>query len=164
MGCNGGNLWFAWIHLQSTGATTEECLPYASGDGTVAACPATCVDGSPIQRYKCKNNYSKKGNDIKGAIQTGGPVETGFTVYADFMTYKSGVYHHVTGDQLGGHAVKIIGWGSDEEGSYWICANSWGPTWGEEGFFRIAAGDSGIDAGAYGCDPKLTTSALEFTA
>jgi cathepsin B len=36
-----------------------------------------------------------------------GPVETGFRVYQDFMTYKSGVYHHVTGKLLGGHAVKI---------------------------------------------------------
>ena len=31
-------------------------------------------------------------------------------VYADFMTYKSGVYKHTTGDYLGGHAIKIIGW------------------------------------------------------
>lgn len=77
------------------------------------------------------------------------------------MTYKSGVYRHVTGEQLGGHAVKIVGWGSDSEGDYWICANSWGVKWGEEGFFNIAAGDCGIDAGAYGCNPNLAPS-VEF--
>ena len=42
-------------------------------------------------------------------------METGFVVYEDFMNYKSGVYHHVSGKMLGGHAVKIIGWGVSED-------------------------------------------------
>lgn len=42
---------------------------------------------------------------------TNGPVEASFTVYNDFLTYKEGVYHHVSGSSLGGHSVKIIGWG-----------------------------------------------------
>ncbi len=73
-------------------------------------------------------------------------METGFEVYHDFFNYKQGVYHHVSGDLAGGHAVKILGWGKDEEGTdFWICANSWGPGWGEEGFFRIRMGEGGID-------------------
>jgi cathepsin B len=42
---------------------------------------------------------------------TNGPVEASFTVYEDFLTYKNGVYHHVEGKSLGGHSIKIIGWG-----------------------------------------------------
>lgn len=42
---------------------------------------------------------------------TNGPVQAMFTVYSDFLTYKSGVYHHVSGQELGGHSVKIVGWG-----------------------------------------------------
>lgn len=39
----------------------------------------------------------------------------------DFAHYKSGVYKHVTGDVLGGHAVKLIGWGTSEDGEdYWV--------------------------------------------
>jgi cathepsin B len=65
-------------------------------------------------------------------------METGFEVYHDFFSYKTGVYHHVTGDLEGGHAVKILGWGTADDGTnYWICANSWGSNWGEDGFFRI---------------------------
>jgi len=36
-------------------------------------------------------------------------VEAAFTVFADFLTYKSGVYEHKAGEQLGGHAIKIMG-------------------------------------------------------
>lgn len=40
----------------------------------------------------------------------------------DFAHYKSGVYKHITGSQLGGHAVKLIGWGTSDEGEdYWVC-------------------------------------------
>jgi cathepsin B len=44
---------------------------------------------------------------------THGPVEAAFEVYSDFLTYRSGVYRHVSGSFLGGHAIKIIGWGNE---------------------------------------------------
>lgn len=78
-------------------------------------------------------------------------METGFTVYEDFMSYKDGVYKHKTGNALGGHAVKIVGWGD----GYWIVANSWGTGWGMKGFFNIAFGECGIDSAVYACAPQL---------
>jgi len=71
---------------------------------------------------------------------TNGPVEAAFTVYADFPTYKSGVYHHVTGSALGGHAIKILGWGVENGTAYWTVANSWNEDWGNKGFFKIKRG------------------------
>ena len=53
------------------------------------------------------------------------------------MTYKSGVYAHVTGDYLGGHAIKIIGWGVQNGTDYWLCANSWDTGFGIDGYFMI---------------------------
>jgi len=64
-------------------------------------------------------------------------METAFTVYSDFMNYESGVYHHVSGSVEGGHAIKILGWGNESGMDYWLCANSWGPDWGLDGFFKI---------------------------
>lgn len=95
---------------------------------------------------------------IKSLIQSSGPVETGFTVYSDFFNYRSGIYHHVSGGVQGGHAVKIVGWGVQGSTKYWICANSWGTSWGESGYFKIQEGDCGIDQAAFGCVPNVSAS------
>ena len=74
-----------------------------------------------------------------------GPVEAAFTVYSDFPSYKSGVYRHTSGSELGGHAIKVIGWGVEDGDDYWLCVNSWNNTWGDQGTFKILMGDSGIN-------------------
>jgi len=84
---------------------------------------------------------------------TFGPVEADFTVYQDFLSYRSGVYKHVWGPQLGGHAIKVLGWGVDANVPYWIVANSWNEDWGDQGYFKILRGrnecgiESDINAG-----------------
>lgn len=40
----------------------------------------------------------------------------------------------------GGHAIKIIGWGVENDTPYWLVANSWNTSWGEKGFFKILRG------------------------
>ena len=44
-----------------------------------------------------------------------------------------GVYKHVSGSPLGGHAIKILGWGVEDGIPYWLCANSWNTDWGDNG-------------------------------
>ncbi len=44
-----------------------------------------------------------------------------------------GVYQHVAGAYVGRHAVKLLGWGSENGTHYWILANSWNTHWGEDG-------------------------------
>merc|ERR1711998_77760 len=117
-------------------------------------CPAKCdADAEDEHSDFASDKWTFSGNTIsasgeKGiqqAIMAGGPVETAFTVYSDFENYDSGIYHHVTGDFAGGHAVKIVGWGVEDGVKYWKIANSWNPYWGEKGYFRIREGEGGID-------------------
>jgi hypothetical protein len=56
-------------------------------------------------------------------------------VYEDFLFYKSGVYQALGMNYLGAHVVRIVGWNDAEQA--WIVQNSWGETWGENGFARI---------------------------
>jgi len=158
MGCNGGILPWAWSYLQNTGVVEESCISYVSGNGQVPSCPKTCDDGSAKKKYKCASSSVTKSSGpaaIKSDIYANGPVETGFDVYEDFFSYKSGIYHYTSGSKAGGHAVKIIGWGQENGVNYWICANSWGTTWGMNGFFNIEMGQCNIDSATYACKPAL---------
>jgi cathepsin B len=157
-GCQGGMLDTTWNYLEESGITSDECTPYVSGDGkNVPHCPhATCTDTKlKYTKYRAVAGSSKALTcpiQIKQEIMKNGPVQTGFMVYEDFMHYKGGIYSHTHGEQLGGHAVKIIGWGQEEGKEFWIAQNSWGATWAENGFFRIAVGECLFDANGYAGD------------
>jgi len=103
---------------------------------------------------------------IQQAIMAGGPMEVAFTVYADFENYVSGIYHHVSGKEAGGHAVKIVGWGVDSGNKYWKVANSWNPYWGEKGYFRIVRGENegGIENQAIASSPTAKWSKASDSA
>jgi len=90
-------------------------------------------------------------------------MEGAFTVYEDFFNYKSGVYYHVSGGVAGGHAIKVLGWGVENGLNYWLCANSWGTSWGLTGFFKIKQGDCGINQQVYGCTPSVAAEESNST-
>ncbi|CAI4223587.1 unnamed protein product [Auanema sp. JU1783] len=106
-----------------------------------------------LSSYGVANNVEA----IQKELMTYGPVEVAFEVYTDFMNYKSGVYKHVTGELAGGHAVKLIGWGEQNDVPYWLVANSWSTDWGEKGFFKILRGNDecGIEGGVVAGIPKV---------
>jgi len=155
-GCSGGWPLSAFGYLSIMGVPTEDCQPYTSGtSGEAWGCSYKCANSTASNdRYRCQYPWiSFTNSGIKSEIHKSGPAETAFTVYEDFISYKSGIYHHTTGGVLGGHAVKLMGWGVEEGVKYWLVANSWSTSWGENGFFRIKEGDSGIAANAYSCSP-----------
>mmetsp|Transcript_19749 Transcript_19749/g.32368 ORF Transcript_19749/g.32368 Transcript_19749/m.32368 type:complete len:336 (-) Transcript_19749:467-1474(-) len=165
LGCGGGWLQNAWEFMTNPGVPTDLCVPYSAGNGSAPQCPKRCSDGSPMVRYKVKRGTINSVADpalIQKAILLGGPVEASFIVYKDFPAYQSGVYAHTTEEALGAHAVKIIGWGEEVEGlektPYWLIANSWGTTWGENGFFKMLRGkdESAIEDNIVFGDPDLT--------
>lgn len=97
-------------------------------------------------KFKAKKSYSVSGIDnMKAELVAHGPMSVAFTVYADFPTYKSGVYKHVSGQALGGHAVELIGYGTESGTDYWLVKNSWNEQWGDAGTFKIAHGECGIE-------------------
>lgn len=111
-------------------------------------CKKECTDASSGKSYaddKAKGASAQSYSTVEGmqtAIMTTGPLAVAFTVYEDFPAYKSGVYTHVSGKALGGHAVEMIGWGVDSGKDYWIIKNSWNNQWGDGGTFKIARGSN----------------------
>lgn len=177
MGCNGGQPSGAWKWFANDGVVeggdygnTETCLPYTfpscahhtdsttlpSCDTldtyTTPKCVSTCEYGDTTysqDKFYAKNSYSLHTlNDMQQDLMNFGTLTVAFSVYEDFETYESGVYQHVSGKYLGGHAVKMIGWGVDNGTPYWTCVNSWNSEWGEQGTFRILRGsdECGIES------------------
>ena len=152
MGCQGGWMNKAWEYLTDFGIVTDACDPYISGQGNSfkTYCPSNftppkCANSSvEYKKYKTKNNYHLTTvEDIQQDILTNGPVEGAFMVPPSFFNYKSGVFVPQPNEQpVGGLAIKILGWGTENDIPYWLCANSWGTTWGDlGGFFKIKRGD-----------------------
>jgi C1A family cysteine protease len=129
--CKGGVL--LPVFLKHEGLPPESAYPYAAGNGSCA----NAKPGWEKQAYKIDGwglvwpSLSR----IKAALAHYGPLPTSMQVYSDFLSYKSGIYSRVGGKRVGGHAVLLVGYNDDEE--YFIVKNSWGPDWGENGFFRI---------------------------
>jgi len=147
MGCQGGQLRTAWNYLKNTGIVSDACFPYAAGSGTAPSCPSKCANGETwaSSKVKAKSVYAIKGvANMQKEIMTNGPIQVAFNVYKSFMSYKSGVYSKHWYELLpeGGHAVKIVGWGTDNGTPYWLVANSWNTSWGLDGFFKIKRGDN----------------------
>lgn len=150
-GCGGGMLNQAWKYLTNTGIVTDSCFPYTAGNGNAPRCEAKCVDSESFTKTKAKNSYAIQGvTNMQKEIMTNGPIQVAFMVYRSFMSYKSGVYQKHWNEFLpeGGHAVKMVGWGTENGVDYWLVANSWNTNWGLDGFFKIKRGsdESGIES------------------
>jgi C1A family cysteine protease len=166
--CGGGSCDMGWYpsaaanFLKTTGVPDESCAPYTSGaTGQDISCSSVCANSDArVQKISDYKSLSSP-DDVKEAL-THGPLITTMTVYEDFPSYSSGVYKHVTGGQLGGHAISLVGF--DDIGRYWIIRNSWSGDWGEKGFARISYDDdSGVGGEAWSLNVPTTDGSIALS-
>jgi len=168
MGCRGGYPDGAWAFYHESGVVSGTnytlagmCKPYPFAPKTkkdchVPRCISRCQNSYNTTTYANDKKYAKSYtqlkkatvNDIMEEIFVDGPVTANFLVYDDFFHYKEGVYKHDEyAEEMGGHAVRIIGWGEVEQSNgdapvpYWLVANSWNYDWGINGTFKILRGE-----------------------
>ena len=136
-GCNGGYLNDAFSYYQTSGAVKESCFGYSAIDETCSLCAGWESNAFYATVWHWVT-YADWGNleALKSAVYQYGPAIVSFNVLEDFDYYTTGVYSHVWGEFLGGHAVLVVGW--DDADQCLIVKNSWGTDWGEDGYFRIA--------------------------
>jgi C1A family cysteine protease len=80
-----------------------------------------------------------------------GPASISLYASADnFRNYKSGIYNDTTCPTTVNHAVQTVGWGHDDalDLNYFIVRNSWGASWGDQGYIKIA--ETNTDLGICG--------------
>ncbi|XP_069564848.1 pro-cathepsin H [Brachyistius frenatus] len=139
-GCNGGlpSQAFEYI-MYNKGLMTEQDYPYTAFDGKCVYKPDLAA--AFVREVMNITAYDEMG--MVDAVATNNPVSFAFEVTSDFMHYDRGVYAstkcHDTTDKVN-HAVLAVGYGQENSVPYWIVKNSWGPSWGMDGYFLIQRG------------------------
>ena len=151
-GCNGGLPSHAFEYIHYAGGLSREFkYPYrAQSSGDKSLCnffPTVNKTAIAARTVKSFNVTQNDEESIKRIIATVGPVSVAFQVVDDFMLYKRGIYSSSkckNGPSDVNHAVLIVGYGQAPETGkpYWIVKNSWGSSWGENGYFRIERGSN----------------------
>ena len=142
--CNGGYPDRAANYIRDTGLPPESYFPYtASSTDDICGNAQTGWQTSVTKAvsWSYVNTTTVSVQAIKSALTTYGPLATTMDVYYDFFSYRSGIYEYASGAYQGGHAILIVGYRDDSSvdgGGYFIVKNSWGPGWGESGYFNIA--------------------------
>ena len=152
MSCQGGNPIAVWHNIfygkkEGDGAIQESCYPYPvkpcpcnhhSVNSSLPHCPPESENTDPLCDAMAKNQCADQGVfrsteptlisdfNMEEEIVTNGPITAAFTVYDDFLTYSGGIYQHgEDAKALGGHAIRIVGYGVEDGHKYWTVANSW---------------------------------------
>jgi len=137
-GCNGGlmNNAFTWIN-KNNGICSEIDYPYISGiTKTTGTCTKTCKNQDNTDIIKFINIDSNSDNAMMGAISLQ-PVSIAIEAdQRDFQLYSSGIFTGTCGTNLD-HGVGLVGYGTD----YYILRNSWGSSWGLNGYMLIGKGN-----------------------
>jgi C1A family cysteine protease len=150
-GCQGGSMDLAFKYLEGQVACTESSYPYEGKQGT---CNVTeCEIGIPAGSVT--GYYDVPSNDEKALMEAVAQQPVSVAIEADqrvFQVYTSGILKKACGDSLD-HGVLLVGYGTEDGVDYWKVKNSWGTSWGEDGYVRLergvkGAGKCGIKADA----------------
>lgn len=136
--CNGG--FFDYNrHMAPYGGVAGSAWPYSASD---EACKSGLTHQLKIKSWSyLPSGENPNIEEIKAAIYRWGIVSVGVAADNAFSNYSGGVFQGSGSTQLN-HAVNLVGW--SDSGQYWILKNSWGGSWGEQGYMRIKYGANGV--------------------
>lgn len=142
-GCHGGLMDTAFEWVKSNALCTEEAYPYMSGGGTTGTCKkSSCTAAATLAGYVDVPSQDEPA--LMKAVATT-PVSVVIMAVrrrrvgqSDLHLYSGGVLDDRScGTELD-HAVLAVGYGTDDGKDYWKVKNSWGESWGESGYIRMA--------------------------
>jgi len=154
-GCSGGQMEGAFKFVIENGQCSASSYPYTSGTTKTGGSCQKCT--SVVQLTSCSDVKPNDQISLKAAVAQQ-PVA--IAIEADtryFQSYSSGI---LTSSSCGtnlDHGVLIVGYGSENSQDYWLVKNSWGTSWGDNGYVKIARSSSTNDPGICGIamDPSF---------
>ena len=152
-GCNGGQMEGAFKFVIANGQCTLASYPYTAKDGTCQKCTAVahisyCSDVKPNDQVSMKAAVAQQ--PVAVAIEAD-------TRY--FQSYSGGILTSSSCGTTLDHGVLTVGYGEENGQKYWLVKNSWGTSWGDMGYVKIARSESTNDPGICGIamDPSFPT-------
>jgi len=140
-GCNGGLMDYAFEYIISDGGLCSESdYPYTAPPKHWFCQKHNCNQVGKISSYQ---DVAKNANSMKEALCSG-PVSVAIEADQDaFQAYGGGLFDGTCGNQLD-HGVLAVGFGTwtDGQSGYWKVKNSWGASWGADGYILIKNSDS----------------------
>ena len=137
-GCNGGLMDYAFEYIiKNGGLDTESDYPYTARDGS-------CQSAKQAKHAASITSYKDVTKDSDAQMQSAvdlGPVSVAIEAdQSGFQMYKSGVFSGPCGTNLD-HGVLVVGYTAQ----YWIVKNSWGSTWGDQGYIMMSRSSGGAE-------------------
>merc|ERR1719440_742217 len=145
-GCNGGLMDNGFRYIEAKGDTLESTYAYTAKTGQ---CSATKSSNPVVAVASYKDVAPKNEDQLKAAVAQQ-PVS--IAIEADqsgFQLYKDGVFSGTCGNRLD-HGVLLVGYGTLGGQDYWKVKNSWGTSWGKEGYILLKRGSGSGNAGQCG--------------
>lgn len=135
-GCNGGLMDNAFQFIKkNNGLCTESDYKYTARDGR---CQTSCsnVEGSTVQSFV---DVDKTEEALLAAVAQQ-PVSVAIEAdQASFQFYAGGVFTGKCGNKLD-HGVLAVGFGEEDGNKFWKVKNSWGDSWGDNGYIKLVRG------------------------
>jgi cathepsin F len=156
-GCQGGlpSNAFKFLISSKTGLELESQYPYTGRNGACSL--AKAKEAVSISSWK---QVSTDEDQMAAALVQYGPLSIGINA-GPMQFYHGGVadpWSFLCNPKKIDHGVAIVGFGKETK-SYWVIRNSWGPSWGEKGYYRIIRGK-----GACGLNSMVTTAVIGSNA
>mgnify|MGYP001452648900 CR=1 FL=1 len=135
-GCKGGSMDQAFSFVSKNGICTNEDDPYTGGASECRCVPRVGID-----------DYVRVTPTVSALTRAVSRTPVAVAIEADarvFQFYKSGIIDSQSCGQNMDHGVLLVGFGYDQNQSYWRVKNSWGSDWGEDGYVRISRDEGDV--------------------